>query len=300
MITPKKIVKYIRDYRYRFMVNDSHMLYNFLPDKLYLKYKFKVTMGYDLNLINPKTFNEKLQWLKLYDRKPEYTLMADKVKAKEYVAKKIGEEYVVPTLGVWDNPDDIDYDALPDQFVLKCNHNSGKGMYICRDKSFVDRDSVNRKLWEGLKENYYLTQREWPYRDINRKILAEKNLGHGLTDYRVYCFNGKPMYIYVYVSSSDSGDSKPEITSCNIYDTEWKELPFHQKSLPMGTIPVPAFLEEMLEASKKLSENIPMLRCDFYYTDRLYSGELTFYPGAGFSPFYPNEYDEILGGEIIL
>ena len=147
---------------------------NWMPDRPYLYLVYLLNMRRPLHLKHPVTFNEKLQWLKLYNRRPEYTVMVDKVKAKEYVAGIIGEEHIIPTLGVWDDPDDIDFDALPDKFVLKCNHNSGLGMCICRDKSKLNIPEVKRQLRRGLRQNYYLHGREWPYRDVPRKILAEK------------------------------------------------------------------------------------------------------------------------------
>ena len=155
------------------------ILYRFcrwMPDKWYLKLKFRLWMGKKLDLKNPRTFSEKLQWLKLYDRRPEYTFMVDKVKVKEYVASLIGDKYIIPTLGVWESPDMIDFDSLPDRFVLKCNHNSGLGMYICKDKSKMNIEKVKEGLREGLKQNYYLGGREWPYKDVPRRILAETYL----------------------------------------------------------------------------------------------------------------------------
>lgn len=182
-----------------------------IPDKPYLQLMYWLNMGKKLDLKNPKTFNEKLQWLKLYNHNPAYTVMVDKVKAKEYVAKLIGEEHIIPTLGVWDDPDDIDFDALPNQFVLKCNHNSGTGMCICRDKSKLDIEKVKAELRKGLKENYFMRWREWPYKNVPRKILAEKfmvdteqnkeTITKGkleeLNDYKIFCFNGEPKVLFV-------------------------------------------------------------------------------------------------------
>ena len=147
---------------------------NWMDDRHYLQLMYRLNMGRRLDLEHPKTFNEKLQWLKLYNRRPEYTTMVDKVKAKDYVASIIGPEHIIPTLGVWDDPDDIDFDSLPDRFVLKCNHNSGLGMYICRDKSQMDVEKVKAALRKGLKQNYYLHGREWPYKNVERKVFAEQ------------------------------------------------------------------------------------------------------------------------------
>lgn len=151
-----------------------HHLLDWIPDKPYLELMYLVKMDRRLDLKNPRTFNEKLQWLKLYNRRPEYTMMADKVLVRDYIAKTLGPEYLIPLLGVWDDPDEIDIDKLPDRFVLKCNHNSGLGMCICKDKSKLDIDKVREDLRKGLKQNYYLTGREWPYKDIPRKILCEQ------------------------------------------------------------------------------------------------------------------------------
>ena len=186
----KALYQAITDRKIRFSYLTKLGVFNGLSDEQYLKLKYKNVFGRDLDLENPKTFNEKLQWLKLHNRKPEYTVMADKYLAKKYIASKIGDEYVVPLIGVWDNPEDIDFNTLPDQFVLKCNHNSGTGMYICVDKSKMNIVAVKKELDKGLKENYYIQNREWPYKNIPRKIIAEKFLkdvdDECLTDYKFF------------------------------------------------------------------------------------------------------------------
>lgn len=206
-----------------------------IPDKPYLQLMYWLNMGKKLDLKNPKTFNEKLQWLKLYNHNPAYTVMVDKVKAKEYVAKLIGEEHIIPTLGVWDDPDDIDFDALPNQFVLKCNHNSGTGMCICRDKSKLDIEKVKAELRKGLKENYFMRWREWPYKNVPRKILAEKfmvdteqnkeTITKGkleeLNDYKIFCFNGEPKVLFV---ASDRANK----VCFDYYDMDLKHLDLKQ------------------------------------------------------------------------
>ena len=175
----KKLKKYCADSSYRFVVNAALGLYNSMPDRDYLERKFEALMGAPLHLDAPQTFNEKLQWLKLYDRRPEYTMMVDKYRVREYIAQKIGAEYLIPLLGVWDSPDEIDFAALPEQFVLKCNHNSGLGMCICKDKSTLDLRKVRRELQKGFRQDYYLPGREWPYKDVPRKIIAEKYMSDG-------------------------------------------------------------------------------------------------------------------------
>ena len=191
----EKLKKYCADSSYRFVVNAALGLYNSMPDRDYLERKFEALMGTPLHLDAPQTFNEKLQWLKLYDRKPEYTRMVDKYRVREYITQKIGAEYLIPLLGVWDSPDEIDFAALPEQFVLKCNHNSGLGMCICKDKSTLDLRKVRRELRKGLRQDYYLPGREWPYKDVPRKIIAEKymidNDVNELRDYKFFCFRGE-------------------------------------------------------------------------------------------------------------
>ena len=266
-----------------------------LPDKLYLQLLFHHFMGKWIDWKNPKNFNEKLQWLKLYNRQPEYTILADKVKAKEWVAARIGEEYIIPTLGVWDNPDDIDFDALPNQFVLKCNHNSGTGMYICKDKSKMDVEAVKKGLRKGLKENYFLHGREWPYKNIPRRILAEKYMvdesGIELKDYKVFNFNGEPEIIEVdFDRFSHHGR--------NFYDKNWNsiEMEIEYPSNRSRQIARPEHLEQMLDLARTLAKGIPHVRTDFYSIEgKLYFGELTFFHEAGMGHFRPIEWDERLG-----
>ena len=178
MRSPKKYllagIKYLTNSDYRFLIDSGRGKYNDMPDKEYLQRKFRAKLGTSLNLDCPQTFNEKLQWLKIYNRTPEYTVMVDKYKVRDYIAQMLGEEYLIPLLGVWDDPEDIDFDALPNRFVLKCNHNSGSGMCICKDKSKLNIAKVKAGLRKGLKQDYYLTGREWPYKDVPRKIIAEK------------------------------------------------------------------------------------------------------------------------------
>ncbi len=270
-------------------------LMDWMPDETYLKLMYRASTGKRLHLDNPQTFGEKLQWLKLHDRNPLYTLMVDKVKAKEYVAEKIGEQYIIPTLGVWENADDVDFGSLPNRFVIKCNHNSGKGMYICKDKSKMDERQVRERLRQGLKENYYKHGREWPYRDVPRRILAEQYMedesGYELKDYKVFNFNGRPALIEVDFDRFINHRR-------NIYSTEWKrlELEIQYRSDAQRDIPRPEHLDEMLELCRRLSEGIPHVRTDFYIVNgRLYFGELTFFHGSGMERFNPSEWDERLG-----
>lgn len=282
-----------------------------LPDKLFLSWRFHREMGYWMDWKHPRTFNEKLQWLKLYNRKPEYTIMADKVKAKEWVAERIGAEYIIPTLGVWDDPDDIDFDKLPNQFVLKCNHNSGLGMYICKDKSKMDVEAVKQGLRKGLKENYYLHGREWPYKDVPRKILAEQFMVNEvdevgrtfrdnteLTDYKFFCFDGEPYYCQVIRNRSTE-------ETIDIYDMEWNHQPFVglNPEVKNGSDPVPCppHLNKMKEICRCLAKDIPFVRVDLYViNEREYFGELTFFPMQGMGRFTPDEWNEKIGDMIHL
>ena len=237
-----------------------------IPDKPYLQLMYWLNMGKKLDLKNPKTFNEKLQWLKLYNHNPAYTVMVDKVKAKEYVAKLIGEEHIIPTLGVWDDPDDIDFDALPNQFVLKCNHNSGTGMCICRDKSKLDIEKVKAELRKGLKENYFMRWREWPYKNVPRKILAEKfmvdteqnkeTITKGkleeLNDYKIFCFNGEPKVLFV---ASDRANK----VCFDYYDMDLKHLDLKQGGDNYhGEVKLPKHFEEMKELSERYTITLNM------------------------------------------
>lgn len=269
-----------------------------LSDKIYLKLKFRCSMGYWMDFSNPKTFNEKLQWLKLYDRRPEYTMMVDKVKVKDYISKKIGKEYIIPTISVWNKAEDIDFDSLPNQFVLKCNHNSG-GLFICKDKSSLTNeiiDKVKKNLNASLRLNYYNVFREWPYKNVERKIIAEKYMvdesGYELKDYKFFCFNGKVEFCKV------DFDRATEHRA-NYYDTMWTMQTFGEEVCPPKferDLPCPENFAEMLNLAQQLSNDIPFVRIDFYnILGRTYFGEITFFPAAGWGKFTPIEADEMLG-----
>lgn len=294
-------IRYLTNSDYKFKIDSARGKYNDMPDREYLERRFRAELGKSLDLDNPRTFNEKLQWLKLYNRKPEYTMMVDKYKVREYIARTLGEEYLIPLLGVWDDPDEIDFDALPNQFVLKCNHNSGLGMCICKDKSKLDIPKVKAELRKGLKENYYIRHREWPYKDVQRKIIAEKYLTNDgdeseLSDYKVLCFNGKAKLIEIHRGRFSKYHTQ------DFYDTEWNKTAFEQPGISLSdeNMERPPFADKMLELSEKLAEGIPHVRIDWYYTGGgLKFGEITFYDGAGFDGFIDNQ-DEIIGSWITL
>ena len=276
-----------------------------LPDSLYLRLIFLFRMKKILNLKNPKTFSEKLQWLKLHDRNPEYTKMVDKYEVRKYIADKIGEEYLIPLLGVWDSFDEIDFDKLPDQFVLKCNHDSG-GLVVCRDKSALDFEKAKSKISKSLRNNYYLHGREWPYKDVKPRIIAEKfmsdenaeNPERGLVDYKFYCFEGAPQFAYV-----SDGLEDHSTANINFVTMEWEKAPFRRLDFKeFDKLPKkPEHFEKMVELSKLLSENIHFVRVDFYEINgKVYFGELTFFPGSGLVDISPKEWDAEIGKYICL
>lgn len=293
-----KAKKYILNQEYRLRVNSKLGFYNNMDDKKFIEKMFKATMKYPLNLENPKTFNEKLQWLKLYNRNPLYTKLVDKYKVRDYISEKIGEEYLIPLLGVWDNPDDIDFDSLPNKFVLKCNHNSGLGMCICADKNKLDVKEVKKELKKGLNQDYYLSGREWPYKNVPRKIIAEKYMvddstSNEFTDYKFFCFNGYVDCVMVCLDRN-SGDPK-----FYFFDKDWKlkRLNKRGKEAPKDfTIPKPKCIDEMFEIASKLSEGFPFVRVDLYQSyGKIYFGEMTFYPDSGFDSNILKESDYYFG-----
>ena len=274
----------------------SHLL-KFLPDKLYISLKYFLVFHKSIDLKNPKTFNEKLNWLKLYDRKDKYITMVDKYLAKNYIAKIVGEKYIIPTLGVYDKFDDIDFDSLPNQFVLKTNHDCG-GVVICRDKSKFNIKEARKFLNKHLKSNYYFDNREWPYKNIKRKILVEKYMedskSKDLKDYKFFCFDGDVKYMFVAI---DRGSHK---TKFNFYDMDFnlQNIKQHYPN-DKHNIDKPINFNIMKELASKLSKGIPHLRVDFYEINgKVYVGELTFSHFGGFVPFEPNEWDLKLGSFI--
>jgi len=265
----------------------------FLPDDKYLRLIFRLRMGRRLDLENPKTFNEKQQWLKIHNRKPQYTIMADKYLAKQYVADKVGKQYVVPLLGVWDKFDDIDFDSLPDRFVLKCNHDSGT-VIICRDKATLDRKKAKKDLEKSLKRNYYKIKREWPYKDIVPRIIAEEYLeeeqGKNLSDYKFFCFNGEPRVMYIIECASET-----HTKACFGLDGSYLDLEIDDPR-PETPPTVPPCFDEMKRLATKLSEGLPFIRVDFFYVKgHLYVGELTFFHESGFADIRPVDWDVKLG-----
>lgn len=272
----------------------------FLPDKTFLKMYYTVMTKNKMDIDNPKAFNEKLQWLKLYNRNPLYTKLVDKYKVREYIADKIGEEYLIPLLGVWDSPDDIDFDSLPNKFVLKCNHDSG-GLSICRDKKTFDVNIAKKKLKKSLKTNYYYSGREWPYKNVPRKIIAEKYMtdetGTNLRDYKFYCFDGKAKVVGIY---QDRNTDKETTGDFFDMDFNWLDFTFNMPNAKVKPSK-PNHFEKMKEIAEILSKGIPHVRVDLYLSnDKIYFGELTFFDGSGFDKIEPFEWDVKLGSWINL
>lgn len=266
---------------------------NWMPDKWYLSLMFRSKMGYWMNWKSPKTFNEKLQWLKIHDRNPFYTKLVDKYEVRKYIAEKLGEEYSIPLLGVWDTFDEIDFEKLPNQFVLKCTHDSGSTI-VCKNKNHFDYNSAKIKLSQNLARNYYYSEREWPYKKVHPKIIAEKYMedeNGELRDYKFFCFDGKVKYLQVDYDRFTEHHR-------NIYDPDWNLLPFsiQYPSKKDTVIKKPETLNTMIDIATRLSQNMPHVRVDLYNTNgKIYFGELTFYHGAGFEHFTPNSWNEKIG-----
>lgn len=265
-------------------------------DKLYISLRYFAAMGKKMNWDNPQTYNEKLQWLKLYDHKPIYSTMVDKYEAKKYVANIIGDKYIIPTLAVYDKVEDIDFDALPNKFVLKCTHDSG-GLVICRDKSKLDKKAAIKKLEKRMNSNYYYWKREWPYKNIKPRIIAEQYMEddkfHDLRDYKFFCFDGKMKVLFI----ATERHLKREETKFDFFDADYKHLNIKNGHPNASQPPVkPKTFEEMKKLAEVLSKNIPQLRVDFYEVNgKTYFGELTFFHWSGMVPFDPPEWDMIFG-----
>lgn len=266
------------------------------PDRFYLKCIFKNRMGYSLNLDNPKTFNEKLQWLKIHDRNPMYTTMVDKIGAKDYVQNIIGADYIIPTIGIYKSVNEIDWENLPNQFVLKCAHDSG-GIVICKDKNKLTNVEIlkaKKKLNKALKCSYYSAKREYPYKDVPHRILCEKYIANGddLKDYKFFCFNGEPKFLKV-----DFGRFTEH--HANYYDLDWNLLPFGEEEYPPVLQHVeerPPHFNKMIEIVRKLSKGLKFVRIDLYNINgNIYFGEITFYPASGLGRLTSKEWEYKLG-----
>ncbi len=290
----KKIVQWIINPK-RFFNGLLLKLSPILPDKFFLSCMVRVSCGYWPHWKNPKTYNEKLQWLKLYDRRPEYTTMVDKYAVKDYVSKIIGEKYIIPTLGVWDKPEQIDWESLPNRFVLKTTHGGGNtGVVICKDKATFDRQKAIDKLNDSLKQDIYRTLREWPYKNVPRRIIAEQFIeseGGDLPDYKFFCFDGMVKALFIGTERS-SGDVK-----FDYFDADFNHLDLVQFHPMSGKqLQKPVCFEEMKQVAAKLSKGIPQVRVDLYEVNgKVLFGEMTFFHHGGVTPFHPESWDYTFG-----
>lgn len=279
----------------------SNKWFRFMSDKQYLKFKFFTVFKKKLNLENPQTFNEKIQWLKLYDRNSKYTTMVDKFEVKKYVANIIGEEYIIPTIGIYDYYEDINFEQLPNQFVMKCTHDCGS-IVIVKDKSKIDRNTIKEKINKCLKDNYYYSSREWPYKNVKPRIIIEKYMkdknSTSMRDYKFFCFDGKPQIMYL-----SEGLENHATASMSFYDMNFNIIDCKRKDYKLLNYKpqLPSTFELMKKYSSMLSKDIPHLRVDWYEINgKLFFGELTFSTCSGFVPFESEEWDKKLGDMIDL
>lgn len=269
------------------------------PDRLYLKLLYRLKMGKKLDLKNPVSYTEKLQWLKLYDHNPCYSMMVDKVIVKDYVAKIIGKKYIIPTLKVWNNTEEIDISQLPEQYVLKCNHMGGGNVFICKNNIVFDLNYAKQELSKQLRTNPFEKTREWPYKNVNRKILCEKYMEDDngeLRDYKFYCFNGEIKVILV-------ASNRFTTHNFDYFDTSFHPLPIISAAGPNSNeiIQKPEAFEEMKMIASKLSQGIPHVRVDLYYcNNQVYFGELTFYDSSGYDDLSSEYWNNKFGNWIIL
>lgn len=292
--TSKELIKELHNPGHLYMRAMHHYpkLFRWLDDEDYLKFSYKITMGKKLNLSDPRTFSEKLQWLKLNNRENLYTTIVDKYAVKQYIANQIGTEYIIPTLGVWDSFEEIEFDKLPNQFVLKCTHDSG-GLVVCKDKTTLNVEWARKKINRSLENDFYLVGREWPYKNVPHRIIAEQYMADDLRDYKLFCFNGVPRMTLV-CSERFTKDGLKE----DFYDEAWNHLDVQRPNHGNAILPIerPKQYELMKELAAKLSEKMPFARIDFYeINEKVYFGEITFYPASGFEGFKPEEWDLKLG-----
>lgn len=282
---------------YTFVIGlDINGLIKWMPDSMFAKLSYRGLMGEKLNLKNPKTFNEKLQWLKVYDHREDYTSLVDKLKAKQIVGSIIGSEHIVPCYGSWENAEQIDFDTLPQRFVLKCNHDQGS-VILVSDKETLDKQKTIRYFDDKLKHNTYYGTREYQYKNIKPKVFAEEYLGQNIIDYKFYCFNGIPKFLYC-----GQDMSLGHMGKVDFFDLSWEPMPFYRTDYQrLGRIPKPYQLDEMIQIAYKLSKGVPFVRIDLFEIDnQIYFSEFTLCPASGYMPFVPKEYDRIVGDWLIL
>lgn len=295
-----KGVKYLLNADYRFALEAMKGKHRDVDDREYLERMYHGLLGKRLDLEHPQTFNEKLQWMKLYDRNDLYTAIVDKCEAKDFVANIIGKEYIIPNYGVWETAEAIDFQALPEQFVLKTTHDSG-GVVICKDKKTLDINAAKAKLTKSLKHDYYSKFREWPYKNIHPRIIAEQYLAEadaGVADYKFHCFHGEPKVVLVCTDRFASDGLKEDF-----FDMDWNHLPIRRPQHGNAAVAPkrPSQLEQMISIAKRLSAGFPFLRVDLYEVgNKVYFGELTLFPASGLRAFIPSKWDEIMGSWIQL
>lgn len=301
----KKVIWYLTNKSFRFSMNNKWGFYRNMDDEEFLKKSYFAYTGRELDINNPQTFNEKLQWLKLNDRNELYISLVDKYESKKYVKELLGEQFIIPNIGVWDTYDDIEFDELPNQFVLKCTHDSG-GLIICRDKSKLDYNYTEKKIKRSLSRNYFWVGREWPYKGVRPRVIAEQYMEDencscesGLTDYKFFCFNGEPRFIYI-----SKGLENHATASISFYDLDGNELYFHRSDYrQFHNCVFPPNFNEMTEIARKLAKSIgcDFVRIDLYsINNRIYFSEITFSPCSGIIPFEPKEADAELGKLLVL
>lgn len=292
----RKIRRYMNDPYYALgydMIKDHP---NWMSDKFYLKVLWRMVMGYELDLKNPQTFNEKLQWLKLYDHNPLYTLLVDKYRVKDWVKERIGEQYVIPTLAVYNSADEIQLESLPKQFVLKCNHDSGS-VIICKDKECFDIFAAKEKLQNALDDNFYFYAREWPYKNVKPVIIAEPYLedkkAKELPDYKFFCFDGEAKVLFIATNRQNANDE----TRFDFFDMQFNHINVTNGHPNADVLPVkPECFDEMALLAAKLSVGLPQVRVDFYQVNgKVYFGEMTLFHFGGAVPFNPSSFDYELG-----
>lgn len=297
----KKIISILHNPMLLFLTLGHREWFNWMNDKIYLKIAYWARMHKMLNLDHPQTFSEKLQWIKLNDRNPLYTKLVDKFEVKAYIEDRIGNKYIIPTLGVWDKFNDIDFSKLPNQFVLKCTHDSG-GLIICKDKSSLDIENARKTINACLKHSFYWGMREWPYKNVRPRIIAEQYMEdtktRELRDYKFFCFDGEVKALFI----ASERQKKGEETKFDFFDKDFNHLPFRNGHPNADVMPdKPVCFEEMKQLASELSKGIPEVRIDLYEADgKVYFGEMTFFHWSGMTPFDPEEWDYTFGSWIKL
>lgn len=287
----KSIMTYVKNPGTVIISMNNHGLLSWMNDKANIKLIYYLRTGEKLRLDDPKSFNEKLQWLKVYDHNPRYTNLVDKIEAKRLIGEIIGNQYIVPLYGVWERAEDIDFSILPDKYVLKCNHDQGS-VIVISDSNKVNNTEIISFFKSRLKKRVYTACREYAYKGIKPKVFAEEYLGEAICDYKFYCFNGEPKFLYV-----SQGIEREGTLKIDFFDMEWNPMPFYRTDhLRLGTMPCPTHFDEMKEIARKLSKGTKFVRIDlFEEKGKVYFSEFTLLPASGFAKFEPPETDSILG-----